>query len=70
MKKIIFLLLLISLGYNHCVAQENLDVFDIARKGTLEQIKKVVIENPKAINLINKDGFSPLILACIEGIMK
>ena len=67
MKNFIFLLLLFFWSLNHCVAQENLDVFDIARKGTLEQIKKVVTENPKAINLINKDGFSPLILACYRG---
>ncbi len=49
------------------IAQEKLDVFDVARKGTLEQIKDLVKANPKVVDEISKEGFSPLILACYRG---
>lgn len=45
-------------------AQEKLDVFEIARKGTVEELKLVLQQNPNEINNVNKDGYSPLILAC------
>ncbi len=63
MKKLILTLLSI-LTTTFCLCQETTTVFDIARKGTLEQMKEMVKKNPKAVNSINKDGFSPLTLAC------
>ena len=66
MKKIILTLLFI-LSCAICFCQETITVFDIARKGTLDQIKEVVREDPKVVDLVNKDGFSPLILACYRG---
>ena len=63
MKKVILTLLFILTG-TLCFCQETTTVFDIARKGTLAQIKEIYKKNPKAVNSINKDGFSPLTLAC------
>jgi len=48
-------------------AQAALDVFDIARKGTVEQVKEALKTNPNAFNVVNNDGFSPLVLACYKG---
>lgn len=45
-------------------SQEKITVFDIARKGTIEQIQALHTENPESINTPNSSGFSPLILAC------
>lgn len=43
------------------------DIFDVARKGTVEEVKTIMKQNPDAINLINEAGYSPLILACYKG---
>jgi ankyrin repeat protein len=59
----LFLLLAINITFS----QESLDVFDIARKGTLEQAKSILKTNPNAFKTVNKDGFSPLTLACYRG---
>ena len=63
MKKIYFFLVYLSI-VNVTYSQPKLDIFDIARKGNLKQIKEVFENNPKAILLINENGFSPLTLAC------
>jgi uncharacterized protein len=42
---------------------QNKTIFDIARKGTLDEIKKVYQTNPDAINSLNDGKSSPLILA-------
>ncbi len=47
-------------------AQEKKDVFEIARKGTVEEAQSLLKINPKAFNLVNSDGFSPLVLACYK----
>ena len=49
---------------NTTFSQVKLDVFDVVRKGNLKQIKEIFENNPKAILLINENGFSPLTLAC------
>lgn len=59
-----YFLLLSLLFMNISFAQEKLDVFDIARKGTVEQAKGAIKVNPKAFNTVNQDGYTPLILAC------
>lgn len=43
------------------------DVFNIARSGTVEDLKTVMKSNPDIINTTNADGYSPLILACYRG---
>jgi ankyrin repeat protein len=66
MKKISYNILfcfLISL----CYSQENLNAFDIARKGTVDQAKEILKTNPKAFNNLNDDGYSPLVLASYRG---
>lgn len=62
---LLYLFLLLTI--NTTFSQESLDVFDIARKGTLEQAKSMIKTNPNAFKTINKDGFSPLTLACYRG---
>lgn len=57
-------LLVSLLMLNISFAQEKLDVFDIARKGTVTQAKEAIKANPKAFNTVNQDGYTPLILAC------
>jgi uncharacterized protein len=53
---IVFLTLMVN-------AQEK-DVFDVARKGTLVEIKTIYKENPELINSVDDRKSSPLILAC------
>ena len=43
------------------------DIFDIARKGTAEELKTAMKQNPDIINSVNKEGYSPLILASYKG---
>ncbi len=44
-------------------AQENA-IFDIARHGTLEQLKEAMKSDANVINILSKDGYSSLTLAC------
>ena len=64
MKKYILLLFLLFgvLGFS-----QQKDVFDIARSGTLDEMKTLVDQSPDVINSISPMGFSPLILACYRG---
>lgn len=62
----LYIIFIFCLNLN-VIAQEKFDVFDVARKGTIEQIKELVMANPSVVNNINKEGFSPLILACYRG---
>jgi ankyrin repeat protein len=64
--KIKMLFFLLSV-FNVIIAQEETDVFNIARKGTVEQAKAILKSNPSALNTVNVDGYSPLILACYRG---
>ena len=66
MKKTLILLIVI-LNSTISSSQEALNVFDIARKGTLEQAKSILKVNPNAFKTVNSDGFSPLTLACYKG---
>ena len=47
--------------FNFSFAQS--DVFNIARKGTIDEMMKIVQENKNLVNLPNNNGFSPLIIA-------
>jgi ankyrin repeat protein len=66
MKKTL-IIVVVTLISNLTFSQETLDVFDIARKGTLEQAKNILKVNPNAFKTVNSDGFSPLTLACYRG---
>lgn len=66
MKKIIYCAV-VYLVVNFSFAQEKLNVFDIGRKGTVEQAKEILKSNPKAFNIVNDEGYSPLVLACYRG---
>lgn len=48
-------------------SQQQLDVFDIAKKGTIENAIEVLKTNPNAFNIVDKNGFSPLTLSCYYG---
>lgn len=65
MKKLAFLLLLVSaLG---SAQTKTKDVFDVARSGSVEEMKALVKIKKDTINAVNQSGFSPLILACYRG---
>ena len=63
MKRIFFLLILF--GYSQGYSQS--DIFDASRRGQLDQVNKIYSQDPNVINLINAEGYSPLILACYHG---
>ncbi len=48
-------------------ATNNIDVFDVARKGTIADMKALIALNKDTINAVNANGFSPLLLACYRG---
>lgn len=49
------------------VFSQNKNVFEVARNGTLEEMKILVAKNSDTINVVDKMSFSPLILACYRG---
>jgi len=55
--------LLLSLFAN---GQEK-NIFDIARKGTLQELQNAYKKNPDVINTVDEKKSSPLILACYRG---
>jgi len=58
----IIALMIFGLGFS-----QTKSVFDIARNGTLDEMKALVSQNPDIINSKNERGFTPLILACYRG---
>lgn len=50
-----------------CSNAQNTDVFEIARKGNLEEIQKLYNENANIIDSVDEKKTSPLILACYRG---
>lgn len=56
------------LSFGFVSAQEKAkSIFDIARTGTVTEVKELMKQNPDIINQTNDQGFSPLILACYRG---
>jgi uncharacterized protein len=49
------------------IAVTNIDVFDVARKGTLTELKSLMAIKKDTINAVSAHGFSPLLLACYRG---
>lgn len=54
-------LFLFQLGFSQT------DIFDIARKGTVEEVINAMKQNSDIINSLNDQGYSPLILASYRG---
>ncbi|KMQ67071.1 ankyrin [Chryseobacterium sp. FH2] len=66
--KNLMLLLSMFLSLTFISAQEKAkSIFDIARSGTVAEVKELMKQNPDIINETNDHGFSPLILACYRG---
>ncbi len=66
MKKLFFLLTMTMAGL--CQAQTPAkDVFDTARRGTVDEMKALMAIKKDTINAVNNMGFTPLILACYRG---
>lgn len=66
MKRIILFFLLVSV-FSNAQEKENKDVFNVARFGTVEEMKLLESKNQDTINATNPAGFTPLILACYKG---
>jgi len=64
MKKYCTIILILIFGL---IFSQTKNVFDIARSGTLDEMKTLVSQNPEIINSKNERGFTPLILACYRG---
>lgn len=61
--QLFFSLILFQTGFSQT------NIFDIARKGTVEELNNALLLNKKAIDSIDSRGFTPLILACYRGNM-
>ena len=61
--KLFYFLVLFFLIPNYGISQEKGNIFDVARKGTVQQIKKIYKKNPKCVLQVNENGFSALVLA-------
>ena len=66
--KNLIIIISVLLGCSWMAAQNQArSIFDIARNGTVEEVKELMKQNPDVINQTNENGFSPLILACYRG---
>jgi ankyrin repeat protein len=52
---------------NAQVKEKKKDIFDIARSGSVEEVKALMAIHSDTINAVNSMGFTPLILACYKG---
>ncbi len=64
MRKYSALILIMVFGL---IFSQTKNVFDIARNGTLDEMKVLVSQDQDVINSKNDMGFTPLILACYRG---
>lgn len=64
-KRIFSITLLLFISSN-CLSQEK-SIFDIARSGSIEELKVLVQNKPDIINSSSKEGYTPLTLACYSG---
>lgn len=62
-----YFLLAFCFSLNVIFSQEKPDVFDIARSGTIAQAMEMYKTNQESFNVVNQEGYSPLILACYRG---
>lgn len=66
MRNIILLIVFLT-GISLQAQEKTKSIFDIARSGTVAEVKELMKQNPDIINQTNENGFSPLILACYKG---
>ena len=66
-KKIAYFVFMVSVIAHAQVKEKSKDVFDIARSGTIEEIKALTAKKADTVNSVNMMGFTPLILACYKG---
>ncbi|WP_306567586.1 ankyrin repeat domain-containing protein [Flavobacterium lindanitolerans] len=64
MKKTTFLLLFFFLS---TAVFSQKDIFNVARSGTVDEVKTLMKHSPDCINDLSPEGYSPLILACYRG---
>lgn len=43
------------------------DIFNVARTGTVDEVKMLMKDSPDCINDLSPEGYSPLVLACYRG---
>lgn len=65
LKKLLFIFFL-SLYTLNSFSQEK-SIFDIARNGSLLELKAAEKNNPNIINKVSKEGYTPLTLSCYSG---
>lgn len=64
----IFITFFIFLNFSLLYSQEkSADIFQIARNGSVTELKQILKQDPLAINKTNLSGYTPLILACYNG---
>lgn len=56
-------ILLASLFFLSFSSYAQSTIFDVAREGSLNEIKTLVDENPTLVNSVSEQGFSPILLA-------
>lgn len=56
------LFFILYLNFSLCFSQS--DIFQIARKGNVEELRSYLKANPNTLNSVNENGSTPLILAC------
>ncbi|PIF47552.1 hypothetical protein CLU96_4610 [Chryseobacterium sp. 52] len=67
MKKIIFIISVFLNLFLISAQEKAKSIFDIARSGTVNEVKDLMKQDPDIINQTNENGFSSLILACYRG---
>lgn len=67
MKKLILMIPLLWMCTFAMAQEKAKSIFDVARAGTVDEVKDMMKKNPDIINQTNENGFSPLILACYKG---
>jgi ankyrin repeat protein len=67
MKKLISIISLFLCFAAMSAQEKTKSIFDMARSGTVAEVKDLMKQDPNIINKTNENGFSPLILACYRG---
>lgn len=67
MKKLVLFLTMLASVFCNAQASPKMDVFDTARRGTVDEMKALMAIKKDTINAVNPMGFTPLILACYRG---
>lgn len=67
MSRLIFFFALCISAFCHAQTAPAKDVFDTARRGTVDEMKALMAINKDTVNAVNNMGFTPLILACYRG---